>query len=137
LLLVFAVRLQELPMTRPFWDRERRQLWFGDLLVKRFPRVARCQELILRAFQEDRWPWRIDSPLPGGCSDPHQSLRNAVRKLNQQEHPSIRFRVDGTGQGILWELIEHRSNTDRTHTEHRSNLDRRFGRPHNRRTVKK
>src|SRR5207249_2861578 len=52
------------PPDRPYYDRERRELFLGSVLVKQFKQQSSCQELILLSFQELGWPARIDDPLP-------------------------------------------------------------------------
>jgi hypothetical protein len=90
----------------PTWDGHRRELWFGDILVKRFRQPAKNQETILAAFQEEGWPPRIDDPLSGdNLSDAKDRLHESVRRLNVQQHPLIRFESDGTGEGILWKRM--------------------------------
>jgi hypothetical protein len=92
----------------PFWDRDRRELRLGDRIVKRFPRLAPLQELILQAFQEQGWRRRIDDPLPGGSEQvPQERLRGTIKKLNgHQECPLLRFEADGTGRGVRWVLFK-------------------------------
>jgi hypothetical protein len=88
----------------PRWDGERRQLLWGDCLVKRFRVPAACQELILASLEEQGWPGRIDDPLP--CRrdvHPRDRLREAIKALNRNQiRRLLCFRGDGTGQGILW-----------------------------------
>ncbi len=91
---------------RPYYDSERRELWWGGKLVKRFSQQAANQHLILCAFQEQGWPPRIDDPLSprGHGTDPKRRLNGAIYRLNlNQLNRLIRFRGDGTGEGILWE----------------------------------
>ena len=90
----------------PVWDG--RSLWLGRKLVKRFGQPATSQTLILAAFQEQGWASRIDDPLPGGDNvDPRERLKEAVRGLNRfQKNRLIRFFRDGTGKGVMWELID-------------------------------
>jgi hypothetical protein len=97
-----AARSKRRDAVKPHWDPERRQLWFASVLVKTFHRIACCQELILAAFEEQGWPSRMDSPLPGG-EHAHEALRNAAKKLNQQLNGLFGFHLDGTGKGITWE----------------------------------
>ena len=89
----------------PFYDQERRALWVGSRLVKRFKQPAPTQHTILSAFQELGWPARIDDPLPRAAGqDPKLRLGEAIKRLNRhQQQRLIRFRADGTGTGILWE----------------------------------
>jgi hypothetical protein len=90
--------------SRPSWNGRSRELTWQGQLVKRFRVVAPNQQLILEAFEEDGWPTRIDDPLDGRCDDPRQRLHDAVRNLNRhQRGPQVRFRRDGSGEGVCWE----------------------------------
>lgn len=89
----------------PIWDEAAGELWFAGLLVKVFRRAAADQRTILCAFQELGWPARIDDPLPPkrGKSR-HRRLHDAINNLHRRMlHSVLRFRGDGTGEGILWE----------------------------------
>ena len=91
---------------RPYYDSARRKLWWGGKLVKEFAQRASNQHLILCAFEEQGWPPRIDDPLPprGHGTDPKRRLNRAINRLNDHQlNRRIRFRGDGTGEGILWE----------------------------------
>ncbi len=90
----------------PRWDPLARELWVGDLLVKRFRQPADNQERVLAALEEEGWARRIDDPLPGdGCIDRHDRLRETIRSLNaRQLHKLIVFKRDGTGNGLTWEF---------------------------------
>jgi hypothetical protein len=56
---------------------------------------------ILAAFEEEKWPRRIDDPLSQG------KLRESIRSLNTGIADStIRFVADGTGEGIRWETAD-------------------------------
>ena len=48
----------------PHWDRDRRELRIGGVVVKRFTIPLVDLESILTAFEEQAWPDRIDDPLP-------------------------------------------------------------------------
>lgn len=95
----------------PHWDVATRVLRVGRHVVKQFRVPSSAQEAILAAFQEEGWPPHLDDPLPpvrDGC--PKDRLRDAIRHVNaNQKNRLLRFRGDGTGQGILWELIDERS----------------------------
>jgi hypothetical protein len=92
---------------RPRWDRERRELWVGDVLVKTFWITAVGQERILAAFEEDGWPARIDDPLPPVPGIvPRDRLHNILLKLNRTQS-ALKFFRDGTGEGITWKLNRH------------------------------
>jgi hypothetical protein len=93
--------------TKPRWDGQLRQLYVGKELVKRFRVPAGNQEMILAAFQEQGWPAHIDDPLPPKAdADPKERLHGAIRRLNgRQLRRLLRFRGDGTGMGVRWELV--------------------------------
>lgn len=92
----------------PRWDEQLHELWYDGVLVHRFRRVAATAELILEAFEELDWPHRIDDPLPPlkGRREPMR-LRKEIYALNHRlQNRRIRFRMDGSGTGILWEPVD-------------------------------
>ncbi len=90
----------------PTWDSDRQELRFGGRVVKEFKLYSPNQAIILAAFEEEGWPTKIDDPLPHHPDIvPKQRLHDTIKSLNRnQKCPLIRFRGDGTGQGIRWEL---------------------------------
>lgn len=50
---------------------------------------------------------RIDDPLPPVFDiEPKRRLHDTIKSLNRhQKNRLIRFKGDGTGQGIRWELV--------------------------------
>jgi hypothetical protein len=90
---------------RPRWDQQRRQLRVGSEIVKEFKLPSPNQETVLMAFEEDGWPPRIDDPLPPVAQlDPRRRLHDTIKALNRkQKRELIRFRGDGSGEGIRWE----------------------------------
>lgn len=94
--------------TLPNWEPHERRLVYRGQVVKRFRMPAVNQETILSAFEEESWPSRIDDPLPQlDDIDPKRRLHDTIKCLNRnQHHEMIRFRGDGTGEGITWELTE-------------------------------
>jgi hypothetical protein len=93
---------------KPSWDRERKELRFGQWIIKQFRWLAVNQETILMAFEEEGWPLRIDDPLPRKLNqDPKHRLHDTIKCLNRNHKKRlIRFNGDGTGEGILWTLLE-------------------------------
>ena len=83
--------------------------------MKRFKWTAANQETILVAFEEEGWPARIDDPLPQQPEqDPKRRLSDTIKCLNRkQTNELIRFRGDGTGEGVTWELIGQDDSDDR------------------------
>lgn len=92
--------------SHPNWDAQRRVLSLAGAIVKRFKWVAENQETVLAAFEEETWPPRIDDPLsPHIDQDPKRRLSDTIKCLNRNQHQRlIRFRGDGTGEGVVWEL---------------------------------
>lgn len=95
------------PAAKPHWDPELRKLYLGNHLVKRFKWPAMNQEAVLCAFQEEGWPERIDDPLPPQPEqDPKRRLADTIKCLNRKQATRLlHFRGDGTGEGVIWELI--------------------------------
>lgn len=89
---------------KPTWIESVRELRAGQVLLKRFRSKAPAQEVVLAAFEEEGWPQRIDDPLaPQPFSESKRRLRSTIQSLNRhQEDPMIRFRADGSGEGIVW-----------------------------------
>jgi hypothetical protein len=96
---------------RPRWDHQRRQLCMGAQLVKEFKLPSPNQETVLMAFEEESWPARIDDPLPPVAHlDPRRRLHDTIKALNRkQKRYLIRFRGDGSGEGIRWEPAHPRA----------------------------
>jgi hypothetical protein len=96
---------------KPRWDAERHELWYAERLVKRFKWPASNQETILAAFEEEAWPARIDDPLPPQPEqDPKRRLHDTIKCLNRNHATKLlRFRGDGTGEGVIWDLLPPKS----------------------------
>lgn len=73
-------------------------------LVKQFRQPSAVQELILSAFEEQRWACRIDDPLPPKTGqDCKRRLADAICRLNlHQVTRLLNFVGDGTGRGVMW-----------------------------------
>ncbi len=92
----------------PHWDAEYRVLRLGQCVVKEYRVPCRNQEAVLAAFQEEGWPHRIDDPLsPQGDIEPKSRLHDTIKSLNgHHKERLIRFRGDGTGEGVCWGYVE-------------------------------
>ena len=92
---------------RPKWHHERHELTLRGKLVKRFRWPAANQETVIAAFDEEGWPARIDDPLPQVSNlDPKRRLGDTIKCLNRNQcERRIRFRGDGTGEGVLWDTV--------------------------------
>ena len=90
----------------PVWDADRRELLVCGIIVKRFRWPAPNQETILSVFSEENWPARIEDPLTQGCGlEPKRRLGDTIKCLNRnQQENLVRFRGDGTGEGVFWEI---------------------------------
>lgn len=91
----------------PEWDAECRVLSWEGKIVKQFKWLAANQELVLNAFQEECWPKRILDPLsPQPSQVMKRRLSDTIKCLNRSQiNPLIRFRGDGTGEGVFWEPV--------------------------------
>ena len=93
----------------PSWDPDSRCLWLGAEMIKHFRQPAPNQIAILDVFEEDGWAnLHIDDPLPGDVDmteeDAKRRLHDTLHNLNRGlPAGTIRFRGDGTGQGVSWE----------------------------------
>jgi hypothetical protein len=91
----------------PVWEPCRSELRVGSYLVKRFRCPAPNQQAILEAFERAGWPSRVDDPLPPAAEQcPKRRLHDAIKCLNRRQvHAVLRFFGDGSGKGVLWELV--------------------------------
>ena len=105
----------------PYYDADRRELRVGKRLVKRLTQTSDAQELILLAFQEEHWPYRIDDPLRiKDERDPKRRLATTVANLNRrQREPLIQFGVTCQGTAVTWECRKQRQQSDRRATPER------------------
>jgi hypothetical protein len=91
----------------PRWYPVVGELWFEDLLIKRFEKPAKNQRTLLGAFEELGWPPVMDDPLPGKAVGLKRSraerLKDAVDGLNQNHLTPglLRFGRKGKDQ-VYW-----------------------------------
>lgn len=97
---------------RPHWDCDSRELRFNGEIVKQFKVPSPNQEIVIMSFEEEQWPTCIDDPLPYRADrDPKQRLHDTIRSLNRnQKNRMLRFKGNGTGQGIIWEPVTSEEN---------------------------
>jgi hypothetical protein len=90
---------------KPVWDQLRRELRYGNQVVKHFRVPAANQEIILQAFQEEGWPPCIDDPLPPRKDAPSKGrLLASVKSLNRSQlSPLLLFHGNGNGIQVYWE----------------------------------
>jgi len=91
----------------PHWDRDRRVLYIGQQIVKRYSRPSPNQDLVLSAFEEEGWPSHVYDPLPHKDKGvAKKRLHDTIIWLNRNhEARLLRFRGDGSGEGICWERV--------------------------------
>ncbi len=91
---------------KPVWDRDRRELRLGNVVVKRFKWPAGNQERVLNAFENQGWPEFVGDPLdvdPKIC--PKRRLHDTLKCLNRKQLcPAVKFRGDGTGKRVRLEI---------------------------------
>lgn len=100
--------LGSVPESIPFWDKDRRTLFFGDEIIKEFRVPAPSQETILSAFQEEGWPPQVDDPLPPreniNCK---RRLHDTIGRLNHKHRcRKLRFIGNGTGEAVRWIALD-------------------------------
>ncbi len=91
---------------KPTWDCHRQEFRLGSQVIKTFKLPSPNQQTILTVFEEEGWPVRIDDPLPPRPDIPaKRRLLDTIKSLNgNQKQRLVRFRGDGRGQGVRWEL---------------------------------
>jgi hypothetical protein len=90
----------------PTWCDEKRELTLCGNVVRKYKWPAANQAHVLQAFQKSNWSRQIEDPLPLDSEvDRKRRLHDTIKCLNRHQN-KIRFRGDGTGLGILWELVE-------------------------------
>ena len=78
----------------PTFDPMTRTLWLDGEISKQFRQPAADQEAVLRAFQEEGWPPRIDDPLPPrDGKDRKARLHEVITNLNR----NVRARRNTSG----------------------------------------
>ena len=104
------------PYPTPCWDRQLRELRIVNVVVKRFRWPAENLEQVLDAFEEEGWPSHIDDPLrPDPKICPKRRLHDTLKCLNRKQiNEVIKFRGDGTGQGVLLEINWDSNSHDRS-----------------------
>ncbi len=93
--------LREEDDVKPRWNKETHELRFKGQVIRKVRPIAKNVIRILDAFEEDGWPSRIDDPL--APSPETRRVSETLRTLNEGLD-MIRFRADGTGEGIIWEF---------------------------------
>ncbi len=93
--------------TSPTWDGRRLQLLVGNSLVRQFKRQAFSQIAILEAFARLDWPPHLHDPLPKQCGNSaKRRLHETITNLNRGQSPlRVKFRGDGSGRGICWQIV--------------------------------
>ena len=92
----------------PQWDTAYRQLRVGQYVVKKYRLPSPNQVSVLAAFEKEGWPYRINDPLsPQDEINTKVRLHDTIKRLNRHhKHCVIRFRGDGTGEGVCWQYVD-------------------------------
>jgi hypothetical protein len=86
----------------PRWDDEAVTLYWGETPIREFRNAAKNQRDIVEAFHRANWDRTIPDPLKNP-----RKLNVTISDLNRSLDPKlVRFRGDGTGDGIMWEPAE-------------------------------
>ena len=96
------------PACGPHFDLQRRQLLLDAVVVRQYHREAENQFSVLRAFQAQGWPFRIENALgrQKRLGIRHR-LSDTVANLNKHQKPKlIHFWVERGTQRVLWERTD-------------------------------
>jgi hypothetical protein len=93
---------QASPPSKPSWEGERRELRFGDRLLRTFGRQPSTNQLdLIEAFDREGWPPAIVDPFRD-----YERLKQTWKDLNRTLPPNtLRFGGDGTGEGVRWDWL--------------------------------
>ncbi len=95
---------ESLSNVKPEWDDDASELRWNSRLVCRYTAPAKNQRDIIEAFAKAGWPRRIDDPFKNPMK-----LNKTIADLNKKLQPGIiRFRSDGTGEGIIWDTCDNK-----------------------------
>jgi len=87
------------------------ELWYGGKLIKRLKAGAARQRSVLETFQKQRWRSRISLLATEFDSD---KVNDTIYHLNRDHETQglLKFRGDGTGMGVVWEVLSVTSQTE-------------------------
>jgi hypothetical protein len=85
------------PPERPAWDKERRELRFGNIICRKYDRSSTRQIPVLEKFENQSWPRSVLSPW----SDLEKS-KQAIKDINKglEKNSPIKFGVEG--DRLVW-----------------------------------
>jgi hypothetical protein len=93
-------------LDKPVWDDERCTLSFRGIVAKVFKNCAPNQQDIIEEFHRKGWPAQIDSPFKNDSRKHHKTLADLNASL--EEGAPIRFRSNGSADGVIWEQANKR-----------------------------
>jgi hypothetical protein len=105
-----VLRQTHRPVT-PIWNKNTRELWYGGECLKKFTKVGEYSELILSAFEEQKWKQTIDNPISpdSGTRPTDECNKDRLRRTAETLCKAVGgtqgpfgFFLDGTGQRISW-----------------------------------
>ncbi len=100
-----ARELVQVGSLTPRYEKKDRLFAWGWHVLKCYRQPSVNQELILSAAEELGWGHWFDDPLPRSKVNPKERLHDAIKNLNRHQSAHlVRFKGDGTGTRIGWEL---------------------------------
>lgn len=101
---VAAATSQKDSRDKPQWNSETGKLSYCAQIIRTIKNLGIAKNIVrvLNAFEEEKWPDRIDDPIPPreGTSPIHETVKSLNNGLT-----AIRFEADGTGKGIRWRVL--------------------------------
>lgn len=93
---------------RPRWDEMKATLFWGDVPIRVFSHhPAKNQRDIIEAFHREDWNHTVPTPFKDNNGSDAKKLNLAIYHLNHSLlKKAIRFRGDGTGDGVMWEPVD-------------------------------
>jgi hypothetical protein len=95
---------EENPTIRPLWDREAKQLWYGEVLCREYRKEAPEQFQILGLFQAREWTRTVPSPWRD-----EKKMRDTVLHLNDKHTPESLVRFEVFNRKPAWFRFRPRS----------------------------
>jgi hypothetical protein len=98
---------EENPTLIPVWDRDAKQLWYGEILCREYRRVADAQFEILDRFQVRDWPKTVPSPWRDD-----KKLRDTISHMNEYHLSESPIRFEVSNMKPSWFRFRPRSGPD-------------------------
>jgi hypothetical protein len=85
---------------RPSWNKKTSELQYKGVIIHRVVGRAPNLRIIFQALEEEKWPKRIDNPLPGPKNP--KKLSKTLSDFNAKNR-GIRLSPQGGGMAVSWE----------------------------------